>query len=976
MGISARIAVAIVVLSGCSDGIPALATAEPGVVFTYPADTQVDVPLGARVVVTFSDPVDTRAIAPCAAAGNEVTGAFCLAGPDGPVDATVEVAGDGKTVQLANVGFAPGTTYRVFARSALAPTAKNLPATGPLFSFTTRTEQARVAAPRLVAINGAAPATPEAFRPMFESSTIRLVFSEPLDPRSVSLAPGAIELVDSSGAAVPATLFAHGIHAAIDPIADLAAGTAYQLKLGGKLVDLGGQAIAPTTITLMPRSTGAAHPIPELMRTRQSGDPGPTTSHAGADRNVIAIDKPLVGKETAQVLPSVLAAELGDPTALGGPLAFTLRRGQRLKASGLDVKLGGELAVGLSSGDIQIELLTDSGGRIYRNPFQPDDQRPENDRSPLLVDLSMDIAVYAADPRGNAVLTQTVLGIQASGTVIATAGVLDLEAVIAMDLGLLGVARAPTNLVLELITDPSARRVADTTAPTLVASLPSTAGEAAVDTGIDLIFSEPIDLDRARAGGLVLTTLNGDPVDSVIESHGAAVVIRPSRSLAYSTTYKVAMTDVADLAGNALTGTRVMSFTTAQLVSTSVPLAVSSVHPGAPCTLTGSSMTSPGRCSSGADANDSYKPFALAANEPIHVTFTQPPNPDSLTHAGACNAGSVRIEELDAKGACVAAVPGTLVRHDRALSFLPEAPWQLGKHYRLTLVSGDNSSCDPGEICGITARAASFDPLAGATSGAAGGPNLAIDFTGAAPTDATLMITEAAPFTDTNGSGFVEAGEQARDDNRVALRILGTDGLVSRASFDAADCVPETPEKEACMYLSGAMPVELLPLAHNCMLPGGETATSCVPVVLSPQAMYATSVALHATVLISIGTSTNMSVMRIREPAGGPITGYLIDDHGTPTLVLSLELYLDAPDMSLPLGTGHDLHSKPLSVSLRGPMRFLSDGRIAIAVSNVADVPITVKISPLIGSGNVKMVVPRGEMRLQLVSPPLRAGLQ
>jgi len=179
------------------------------------------------------------------------------------------------------------------------------------------------------------------------------------------------------------------------------------------------------------------------------------------------------------------------------------------------------------------------------------------------------------------------------------------------------------------------------------------------------------------------------------------------------------------------------------------------------------------------------------------------------------------------------------------------------------------------------------------------------------------------------------------------------------------------------MYLSGAMPVELLPLAHNCPLPGGETAASCVPVTLSPQAMYATSVTLDATVvgIATISSDTGMSVMRVREPASGPVTGYLIGDNGTPTLVLSLDLYLDAPDLSIPLSS-HDLHSKPLSVSLRGPLRFLPDGRIAIAVTNVADVPLTVNISAPLGvSGTVTMVIPRGELKIQLVSPPLRGGL-
>jgi hypothetical protein len=714
-----------------------------------------------------------------------------------------------------------------------------------------------------------------------------------------------------------------------------------------------------------------------MLRTRQAGDRGAAASHAGGERNVISIDTPLIGKATARVLPSVLAAELGDPEALGGPIAFTIRRGQRLKASGLDVRLGGELPVGLSTGDIEIELLTDGGGRIYRNPYQPADQRPDNERSPLLVDLSMDVAVYAADPSGNAVLTQTVLGLQASGTAIATGGVLDLETVIAMDLDLLGVARAPTNLVLELITDPAATPDLDRTAPTLLASLPNGTGdELPVDAGVELIFSEPIDLDRARAGGVSLEAITGQAVASVIESHGAAIVIRPVEPLAYATSYRVTLADVADVAGNPLAGAGPMSFSTPPLLATSVPLTVASVHPGVPCALTGGAAGSPGRCSSGGGDDDLYQPFSLAANEPVEVSFTQPPVAASITHATSCNAGSARLEEVDAGGACVAAVAGTWIQHDRVLAFLPEVPWRAGQRYRLTLVSGSDRSCAAGEICGISGDAASFDPLGGHTSSAAGGPNLVIDFAGAPATDATLVITRAAPFTDINGSGFGEAGEQNRDDNRVALRVAGTTGVVSSASFNMPDCLPATAEKEACMYLAGVVPVELLPLAHTCPLPGGETVASCVPVVLSPQAMYGTSVAIDATAVIgvstiSISTITGMFVMRIREPASGPVTGYLMDDNGTPTLVVSLELYLDAPDMSLPLLT-HDVHSKPLSVSLRGPLRFLPDGRIAIAVGNVDDVAITVNINGTGVSGSIEMIVPRGEMKLQLVSPPLR----
>src|SRR5215468_9838598 len=104
----------------------------PGVIYTFPADGQVDVPLGARIVVTFSDPVNAGAIAACAGTAAQPVGALCLVGPDGPVAVNAAVAGDGRIVQL-TAALAEGTTYAVYARSELAPTARNLPASGPLF---------------------------------------------------------------------------------------------------------------------------------------------------------------------------------------------------------------------------------------------------------------------------------------------------------------------------------------------------------------------------------------------------------------------------------------------------------------------------------------------------------------------------------------------------------------------------------------------------------------------------------------------------------------------------------------------------------------------------------------------------------------------------------------------------------------------------------------------------------------------------
>jgi len=146
-----------------------------------------------------------------------------------------------------------------------------------------------------------------------------------------------------------------------------------------------------------------------------------------------------------------------------------------------------------------------------------------------------------------------------------------------------------------------------------------------------------------------------------------------------------------------------------------------------------------------------------------------------------------------------------------------------------------------------------------------------------------------------------------------------------------------------------------------------------MPVAVSPQAMYATSVGLDAVALITISNDTGTSIMRVLDGAT-PVMGYIIEKGGQPTMVTKLDLYMDAPDLSIPLSS-HDLHSKKLTVSLEGPVTFLPDGRITIALTNTAALPVTITIdAPIVGNGTVSMEVPAGEMKLQLISPALRGG--
>src|SRR3569623_316314 len=180
----------VALLAACGTG-PPVDTVPVHVVLTSPRDQQLDVPVGGRIVVSFSGAVP-----------DGVAGAARIVGPEGPVTVTTQLAGGGKTLVLTASALAPGTTYEV----AVADVA---------FHFTTRDDRPHTGPPRLIAFAGADPAAAPMIR---DTATRELVFSEPLDPRSVVEGDGAIELIDTTTSTlVPATLLASGIHVAGGP---------------------------------------------------------------------------------------------------------------------------------------------------------------------------------------------------------------------------------------------------------------------------------------------------------------------------------------------------------------------------------------------------------------------------------------------------------------------------------------------------------------------------------------------------------------------------------------------------------------------------------------------------------------------------------------------------------------------------------------------------------------------------------------
>ena len=985
-------------LVGCTSSSSSSASASdllltppgPGVVFSYPIDGQYDVTTGTLMLLTFSEPLPPPRLGadagmggygPCSKVGNQVTGTFCVEGPGGFVDGLVGIAG-ARLSFAPTGGFAEGATYRVYARPAMLDGGTNLPAAAPLLTFHTRSERPQAgAAARVLTVNGLPLlADGGSALPFLDEVPVRLVFSEPLDPATIN--PQSVRLVHlADSTAVDGQIATDGIHLTFDPETTLHAGDAYQFVLTTAVRDLGGEAIAPVTIAFAPRRT--AVPDAGLYHLSQTIEPPwvdgvsqPESRLSPMPVNSNLLSAPLVGKNTLGVSRGGLEALVGDPQVMGTPIPMIIKRGGRLDLTSMPIRFGGALEANLETGVVHFTMLTDAFGLLMRNPLRSSDQEPDDAESPVYVEFTMDAVMTSEDPHGNVISTQTVMGIHLMGLSVLDGDQLAIEQVGAMDFSTLGVNVAPVNLAMRLRTG-SKPAIDPLSAPVLISSYPA-AGATGVSPGdpIELNFSSPMDLARIR-DGVELTLAEGTTVISTTtQLKGATLVIRPSRRLDDGVAVRLTYTGLRSLAGEVVaSGT--LSFTTGVITSTlAAPPIITGMSPGAPCAITGNGA---GHCAGGLSSDTSYQPFTLPSNRDIHVQFSQPMDPASLTLGAACGQGSVRVESVNASGQCTAVVAGTLTKNDRELRFQSNQPWAMGGTYRLTLVGGSNGSCGSGEICGRNGQPLNTDPLAGATSSDPGGPDVLITFTGAPATPDSYQPLESDPFADLNGNGYLDAAETPNDKNRVVMELAGYSGLITKANLVGEDCMPDRPGLQVCSYIHATLPSSVGKLLARCPIDAsGQPATAtnpCIEVQVYPNSIIGTSISMDTTALGLIPITnlpTGMMVMRLRE-MGAPIFGYIMREPGLadPQFVITNHVYFDNPDISIPLAT-EDLHSKELVVTLKGPVTFRPDGKMDTSLRSTADVTVTANISALFIPGTLDLRIPAGEMRITLGGPLLR----
>lgn len=1029
--VSGWVAASLLALSGCGGDSggdtftpPSLAD---GVIFTYPIDGQTDVHLGTRFYVTFSKNASQSAVnAACSVdGGGTVSGNFCLIGPGNTV-MPLSPSVSGKVVQFETDQLQQGTRYELYVRGAvIGGGSTNLPSSAPLVTFlTSQTDPVAGVGPSITAINGedpdvyssTMPAPPTPRYPMMDFSTIRVEFSEPLDEKTVQVG-SSFEFVEVDGGGgetpVPGAIVVRKQHISFDPQqAELSAGLTYRLRLGAGITDLNGEALNPVTYEMVPVDSNSCGCVitQRFNTTNAYGESGfPQTSRlTGRPLNAIDLYSPLIGSNDINLRDTTLEARLADPSAFGGLIPFVIRKGAYLDITGLDLALGGEIPANLQTGDITASFITDVTGYLDRNPYRPYSTAPDDNKSPVFVYLIFDLALTSSDANGNAVLNQTIPHVQATGTARINDGTLYIESVRTLEMDLLGLDRAPAHLVLGINSDLVSEPPTDSTAPTITSSYPATGSEDfAVADELSLIFSEPMDNTGVEPQDeIILTNLtDGGQVPFQITWDGSTVLLKPDVALTYGKQYQISIGNLVDLAGNSLVldagdatgGTSNIVFNTEDPVATTVGPLVSSLFNGAACPLTGGSADFAGRCVGGDSGDERYLPFTLPIDGRIEVSFNQPMDQSTLTLGSACGNGAVRVEELDGGGACVGVVAGSLIADTRGFKFTPTNGWVEGTRYRVTLVPGGNTSCDAGEICSENGRPLNPDPLNGGESGDAGGSNIVNTFTAVAANNDVFLPLKLEPFADMNGNGYLDGSETERPENSAGVTIVDlvddalNNGIITLAQFLDGPGGAVIPE--ARIYINGSLPVtvgEPEPITVD-GTPWGMTiaGSSQIPVQVNPGILYGTSITMEsaASVLgIPIPISdvqTGISILRVRESGGEPVTGYIVEEDGEdqPQFIAQLDLYMDAPDMeiqvNIPLLGGliavnHNIHSLPLTAIVKGPITFLGDGRILIEQVNLSEIELVINVTSIAGNGAIKMLIAPNAMNLRLIGNPLK----
>lgn len=1001
-------------------------------VYSYPYDGQKAVPTSAPIVLRFSHALEYADDAELAAAIDD--GVITLVTSDGTnvaLDGRLSDDGFGLVLEPEAGSFVPATSYQLSLNAFATAKGEVVVPDAPIDFVTRIAEEGPERHRKIVGEPfGIDRLLPDGeFYPLMDFSTLRVGFTENIDDTTLVYAnPGdntqaSVALMDGAGALVEAVVLADGAYLTVDPAEDLTPGESYTLIINNQLKSESGRAFAAGDDDIFQHAFAPKSSHPREVMVQQapvSGDLEDDNCTANATLlsaltdgpvNCVPVKATLLGEESSSQQSGDVHAELAFVPNFPDVTPLRIKRGSLLKGSKVDVLVAGGVPAGFDTGDITVNFISDAMGYLMPNPYS------RGTASPRHVHLVMDVSMTAENNKANGGLSQGLMQVELVGTSLVEDGVMTIDAVGVVEPRVMGVENAYGVLSFHMrayadqanAPDP----LADTEAPYLQSWMPGVDEATAEDPyeelasamrpgdPIILNFSEALDPRSLAAPGAV--TINGGSAFDW-ELDGASLILRPHGELEFNDTYEVAITqDVTDLAGNPLvleepvTGASTLQFTMPPFVSPSGSTypwpVVTTVWPGYPCVTTdrdlagGDGQPDHGRCLGGATADDRLPIAPLEANEPILVHFSQELDPATVTLGE-----SFVVVEQDSG----AEVEGRLEFDARTLRFWPREPWAEGVLYRYTLCSNLNTTGCQTTMMSVHGSPLQTNLLAAPGSGA-GGPDMEIVFRGAPHEADVTQPLRNLPTFDVNANFMhddIEPDAVLGDDGRAVvpmnashLKVESYGGIVSNARIGCSTSGPDCP-RDKLIHLTGSLMSEVVgDFVEDAVdvYEDGTVLADAVTVNIYPPVTYTTEAVTYANISVLLGaeeeTPTGPQIMRGRYAdtdgdgfRGEPLPGYIYThpDSGQTHLRTRLQLYLDAPYMTVTAGGSHNLHSYPFELILDGPIVFYEDGRMTIIQRNLNTVDLNIEISAMGMPGNIQVRMEPGDTNLTFLPLPVK----
>ncbi|MCK0538576.1 Ig-like domain-containing protein [Alcanivorax quisquiliarum] len=604
-------------------------------------------------------------------------------------------------------------------------------------------------------------------------ASFRLQFSQPLDPSTVKYGDAGDSTVQLMGpeGLVDAHLLVSGPYITIDPKEDLTPGGDYSLNITGGLTSVYGDNLTggslsnpmPYTLTATPVDTTSPTTGERVSMVQDIADTGEISPLTGKPINLVPMASVLLGEETATQASGTLAAELAFVPNFPDQTPLRIKRGSLIEGASIDVLIGGEVPAGFESGKVRMDFLSDATGYLLPNEYSNSDDAPRQVR------LWMDVAVSTETPAANGAITQDLLHIELVGTSIVEGGQMVINAVGVVEPDVLGSERAVGLLSFYMKgyeDQDNPPQIVDGLSLEVQSWSPGENLEGFLPSDPVIIrFNKPVAMGDIHDH--IAVSENGEQIQFTVYSRGSSLIITPDEGFKRSVQisfggfnnieryeYSVQLASgLKDISGGTLGAPQLLEFempveiTRAEQYEWGVqgfdfghlvqhgeaevvvrsPM-ITAVYPGYPCALAdtpvnlASGMTA--RCRGGLDVpysrthavnstgETSHHPHKLPddilplgelpANRPIIAVFTKEIDPESVSLGN-----SFKVETVDEFGGRLSDVSGKVSVEGRRLTFWPAEPWEAGAFYRYVLGSNNDrhsstALCDGSQaICSV-----------------------------------------------------------------------------------------------------------------------------------------------------------------------------------------------------------------------------------------------------------------------------------